>query len=637
MLPQLRIVSGLLLLSTLLIFSGCGDPNNSGNTPDTSADISTFDTIRDGNLPDISGEVADTGECLSLGCPCEDDEECSSGYCIRSATGDGGICSEFCVDECSLEDYDCLLLENSDGDAVRLCVPNASSYCLPCARDADCGSLDAFCIEQAGGRYCATPCPDDRSCPGNGVCTEVNTGLGIEDLCVPLEGVCEECLDEDDDARGRGINCLGIDCDDDDPTVYDGAPEFCDNKDNDCDDEIDEGIDLDNDVNNCGECGNVCEADNTTFLCVEGECVVDECEEPWVDCNEDPEDGCESDLTDPDGCGFCTPPDRVLSTPCGVCGDGTWTCSVDDEIVECVGDPGEDRRNPCGGCEILEADPGTACGVCELGFWSCADRETLVCDGEDELNACGGCAALVGEPGEACGTCGEDLFECDGEEAVACSGDTTNECGGCDELDGAIGDSCGSCAEDVLECDGEEAFVCSGDSTNECGGCDVLEDAVGDPCGSCGVDALACDGLEALACDDDTTNTCGGCETLAAEPGDACGSCGVDIFTCDGIDSVLCNGDTTNDCGGCTTLPEVVATACGQCDAGLWTCGGAELVLCDLPLEIPSDCVQLRSLQFGWTGFAASSGTVRMVGAPRSDFTGVASSATVTWSPFQTE
>ena len=637
MLPQLRFVSTLLLLSGVLICVGCGDNNNSGNTPDTEADISTFDTLGDGNLPDLIQEDVDAGECVSLGCPCEDDDECSSGYCIRSATGDGGICSEFCVDECSLEEYDCLLLENSEGDAVRLCVPNASTYCLPCARDADCGSLDAFCIEQAGGRYCATPCGDDQICPGNGICSEVNTGLGIEELCVPREGVCEECLDEDGDARGRGLNCLGIDCDDTDETVYDGAPEFCDGKDNDCDDEIDEGIDLQNDINNCGECGNVCEAENTTFLCVEGECVVDECEEPWVDCNEDPEDGCESDLTDPDGCGFCTPPDRVPGTPCGVCGDGTWTCSAETETVECVGDPGEERRNPCGGCEILEADPGTACGVCGLGFWSCADRETLVCDGEDELNACGGCAVLEGEPGEACGTCGEDVFECDGEDAVACSGDTTNECGGCEELEGAVGDSCGSCADDVLECDGEEALACSGDSTNECGGCTVLEGAVGDACGSCGEDLLACDGEEALVCDGDTTNACGGCATLPSEPTDACGTCGVDAFVCDGVDAVICSGDTTNDCGGCTTLPEVVATACGQCDAGLWTCGGAELLFCDLPLEIPSDCVQLRSLQFGWAGFAASSGDVQMIGAPRSDFTGVASSATTTWSPFQTE
>lgn len=56
-----------------------------------------------------------------------------------------------------------------------------------------------------------------------------------------LEGKsCAVCIDNDMD--GRGENCeLGADCDDNDPTVYEGAIEICNNKDDNCNGEVDEG------------------------------------------------------------------------------------------------------------------------------------------------------------------------------------------------------------------------------------------------------------------------------------------------------------------------------------------------------------------------------------------------------------
>lgn len=51
---------------------------------------------------------------------------------------------------------------------------------------------------------------------------------------------CSSCVDIDEDGYGEGCDA-GPDCDDNDPSVYPGAPEICDGKDNNCDGQIDEG------------------------------------------------------------------------------------------------------------------------------------------------------------------------------------------------------------------------------------------------------------------------------------------------------------------------------------------------------------------------------------------------------------
>lgn len=107
------------------------------------------------------------------------------------------------------------------------------------------------------------------------------------------------------------------------PPIQDAGPidacvpdERCNFVDDDCDGETDEGFDRQTDIDNCGECGNVCEGENATWTCTAGVCQVDTCIAPFADCNGDPTDGCEADTTiDPMHCGGCPtacgPPDRV--------------------------------------------------------------------------------------------------------------------------------------------------------------------------------------------------------------------------------------------------------------------------------------------------------------------------------------
>jgi hypothetical protein len=76
-------------------------------------------------------------------------------------------------------------------------------------------------------------------------------GGTLDEEPTPGEG-CEEGTDLDGD--GYGHNCPdGEDCDDTDPAVNPGASEVCDEQDNDCDDQIDEGV-----LNECGTCHDGC-------------------------------------------------------------------------------------------------------------------------------------------------------------------------------------------------------------------------------------------------------------------------------------------------------------------------------------------------------------------------------------------
>lgn len=87
------------------------------------------------------------------------------------------------------------------------------------------------------------PCADTASCTDGLVCIE-GTCQGCRtdaDCASPLRcgaekaGACG-CADKD----GDGSRC--DDCNDADPTVFTGASEACDGKDNDCDGEVDEGV-----------------------------------------------------------------------------------------------------------------------------------------------------------------------------------------------------------------------------------------------------------------------------------------------------------------------------------------------------------------------------------------------------------
>ena len=150
-------------------------------------------------LPDL-GDVAqpDIGEgfCLEdggFGCPCSNNIDCSSGWCVQ--TPEGQLCSMTCVEECP-EGWVCTLIQDPP-DTVGVCMPTHPTLCNPCATNQECqGSvvgLKVLCVDRgATGAFCGGDCSDDGApCPDGYTCENVPSVNGAEGLqCVPAGGEC---------------------------------------------------------------------------------------------------------------------------------------------------------------------------------------------------------------------------------------------------------------------------------------------------------------------------------------------------------------------------------------------------------------------------------------------------------------
>jgi hypothetical protein len=173
-------------------------------------------------------------------------------------------------------------------------------------------------------------------------------------------------------------------------------------------------------LDDCGACGEKCEADNASAVCNEGVCEWTQCQAGWGDCDGDPANGCEQDLSDPDYCGACD-----------------FSCSLPNAAATCAS----------GSCEIE---------TCETGWGDCNDYAGDGC--ETRLNTvqdCGGCgvACAVDNGTGSCAsgscaveTCDASHADCDGDPANGCEWDTSQgSC--CTPGENADGDELTDCEE----------------------------------------------------------------------------------------------------------------------------------------------------------------------------------------------
>ena len=285
--------------------------------------------------------------------------------------------------------------------------------------------------------------------------------LGFDDVAGLTAIYGAACDDDDGDGYANGTDCIVLagDCDDLDSSVYPGAPELCDGDDNDCDGQVDEGLDSDGDG--------------------------------WTACDGDCNDS--NPAVNPGASEACD----GLDTDCSGSVPSTETDSDGDSYAECEGDCADGDSNVFPGASELcdgldndcdgstpadeadaDGDSHRVCeGDCDDGDPAVNPAATEACNGLDD--DCDGLLDPPGSLGEA-----EFFSDQDGDDFGA--GGATSACetpagwssqsGDCDDADPAVNpDAAEVCNLIDDDCDAaiDEGFDLDDDAFTWCGGdCD---------------------------------------------------------------------------------------------------------------------------------------------------------------------
>jgi len=276
-------------------------------------------------------------------------------YCLGCEDGDSGQDAGASSDGDSDSDSD----GDSDGDGG--CSPDAAEICN--GRDDDCdGETDEDFDLSRDPENCGE-CGNECSYPGGipacdaGHCVMKDCEIYYQDLDGKEANGCEYyCRPTDLYDYCNGRYAPGT-------TPGDGGP-----ADDNCNGSFDEDADLDNDPENCGECGLVCSFVHGTSLCVEGECELAACTGPWRDADGNDSNGCECRVKGDevcngkdDDCDGDTDELWPVGESCcigtGECRrcDGTLKCSTSGSSVVCTGvtvvNPSEVPEVSCDGVD----------------------------------------------------------------------------------------------------------------------------------------------------------------------------------------------------------------------------------------------------------------------------------------------
>ncbi len=301
---------------------------------------------------------------------CKDDTDCT-GAILDGGAGDGGASDGGASDGGA-----------SDGGMAFVpgthCVQNR---CSDCKIDTDC-PLGKICKSGACTAGCSNiqGCPAQLACCA-GQCADttldyLNCGM-CGHVCINGNNCCNsQCTNPQNDVMNCG-GC-GVTC-----TTPNGVPGCaarqcviagCNPGFAHCTADVRNGCEtnIGDNVNNCGTCNNPCSVPNGSPSCLNGLCGVAGCNFGFGDCDGDPKNGCETlTATDPNNCGGCKAkcavPNASAQCVLGMCQVGTCAPGY----MDCNNDPHDgcevditSNPNHCGGCNTVCLFPSCVASVC---------------------------------------------------------------------------------------------------------------------------------------------------------------------------------------------------------------------------------------------------------------------------------
>jgi hypothetical protein len=395
--------------------------------------------------------TSDVNNCNGCGIECPDDggvtPYCLNGVCGGTVCPEGfGNCNGDPSDEC---EQDLRTSVESCGSCGNLCVvANGTPACI----DGEC--VVGSCSEGFGN--CNAGDEDGGYADG----CETNTNVSTSNC----GGCGVECSIPNATARCDAGNCE-ID------TCADGYAD-CNQDGTSCE------VDIRTDKDHCGGCtATPCDDlyPNATGACENRRCEFDQCNGNFANCDDSLNNGCETDLrTSEAHCNACNAECSTAGTDTNTCENGVCTPACEEDFLDCDND-GENGcevdstsdAQHCGNCSTRCQTPaGTAANPCVDSVCApectapnqdCDENPANGCESSsntDEAN-CGGC-------GIECGTTNATTTTCTGGACVpSCSpgwGACTNPTAGCtDSLN--TPQRCGNCA---TSCSGANPYCVSG-------------------------------------------------------------------------------------------------------------------------------------------------------------------------------
>lgn len=271
--------------------------------------------------------------------------------------------------------------------------------------------------------------------------------------------------------------------------------------------------DLMTSIDHCGSCAAPCAPPSAEPVCVQGQCTIKACTGGRLDCDQDPANGCETDPeSTPAHCGACGKacPEAPNADP--ACTGGSCSFQCRPGYGDCDSEPSNgcevdltSTMEHCGVCSTACDSPSYAIAVCEAGVCSfvcqvshgdCDSDPTNGCETNlwtdpKNCSACGvACSSTHGTPGcnnaHCTVSCESGFGDCDNDPDNGCETDLVTDplhCSSCDSVCPLFPNAAATCSESLCgfacqpgraDCNLQVADGCEADLWTEpthCGSC----------------------------------------------------------------------------------------------------------------------------------------------------------------------